>query len=309
MRSCSRTSPRSAGWRSRDVLDRLAGREIDVLIVDAFDGQRLESMMRRGTRNLPAARVLVVLGVGDGGPLDALDIQVPAARSVLTLKGPPTDVQLRAVSIFLLALSHDLPLHEALVMARTVSPAIRADLAASPESLHDLRLTSVWAALERRLAELSGAVGPGTIADLSEHVSGLPVPTQDVGCALVTGVSEARVMMEVDFARESGGLHPPARAYRQLAEAQEAMRRLHASPAAPRAALTERPFRVVNIGLRRQGDILAPGALSTYVEASRSLVAGGCYDLDVQIGAPVARQPRRRRPEDGSAPPTGRPPR
>jgi len=270
----------------RDALARLAEQDIDVLIVDAFDGRWLDSMTRRRARSLGAVRVVIVLGVGDGGPLEAVDIHMPTARSVLTVKGPPIDAQFPAVSSFLLALSHDLPLHEALATARNAAAGVRIDLSASPESLHDLRLTSAWAELERDLAELSGSVGPGTAEELiRQGTAGLPAAAQDAVRELVTGVSEARRMMEVDFAMESEGLHPLARARRRLAEAHEAVRKLRALPVA-RDTPAEQPFRVVNMGLRRQGDILAPGALSNYVDPERSLVAGGRYDLDVQIGAP-----------------------
>jgi hypothetical protein len=278
------------GWleEPRDVLPRLAERDIDVLIVDAFGASDLGSRLRRRARRPGTLRLVIVLGAGDGGALDAGDIRIPAARSVLTVKGPPGDGQLQAVRDFLLALSHDRPLHEALVSVR--SQQYRADLSASPESLHDLRLASARAALERDLAELSGSVGPGTTQQLNEQVTrDLPATEQDTGRELVTGVSQARqVAAQVSFTRESLGLYPLARACRHLVSARGALHRLRA-PAltlTSRDITTEPPFRVVNMALRHRGDAVAPGAASGYLDERRTLAAAGPYDLDVQIGAP-----------------------
>jgi hypothetical protein len=272
----------------RDVVQWLADRAIDVLVIDAADAQSLASMMtRRARRAAHTLRTVVILGQGDGGPLDAAAIQLPAGRSVLTVKGPPNDTQLAAVNSFLVALSHDLPLHDALVGARALHPAVSIDLSASPASLHDLRLSAAWGVLERELAALSGTVGPGSAQQLRQQLAVQPgTSAYDDVDELVTGVTDARTM-HVDFARETLGLHPLARARRSLAVAEAATHRLQTAGPISRATDTAQPPRVVNIGVRRGDDMVAaPDADSVYVEATRSLVAGGRYDLDVQIGAP-----------------------
>ncbi|WP_432842746.1 hypothetical protein [Dactylosporangium sp. CA-092794] len=254
----------------------LPDHEIDVLVVDAVDAAALR-------RSRARVRLAIVLGTGDGGPLDAAGVRLPFARSVLTVKGPPGAGQPAAVRALFDALSHDLPLHEALRLVRDAAgPARGVTLSASPSSLHDLRLTSAWGMAERRLMELSGNVGHARPGELGLRVAELTADLRPDGLDLVGGVLAAR-RAQFDFGRERGGLLPLAEVGRDLGRALDALRRL---PAGAAATVPEGAGRVVNLGLRRgPGTLAAPFTESTYVARTRSVVAGGRYDLDAQIGA------------------------
>jgi hypothetical protein len=267
------------------VVARLAEREIDLLVLDASDAHTLDRLIGRRARS--RVRVAVVLGVGDGGMLDAIVPRLRFVRSVLTVKGPPDGGQLQVLRSFLIALSHDLPLHDALILTRTANPARGIELSASPVSLHDLRLTSAWAAVERSLTELSGSVGRGAPDLLRQQITDLlPAADHAFGRDLVSGVSEAR-NLQLNFAQEKGGLHRLAGALQGLARAARSARSLRGVELSQPAAVPgERPVRVVNLGLRRRGDMVAAaGAVSSFVDVQRSVVANGRYELDVQIGA------------------------
>ncbi|MFC4068691.1 hypothetical protein [Actinoplanes subglobosus] len=255
------------------VADLLARRDIDLLVLDAFDAAELAgAATARPTRQ---ARVAIVLG--SSGPPELMPPvgDTFPARSVFTVTGAPGD-QDRLVTSLLRAVSHDLPLHDALGEIRNGSPAgIR--LSASPDSLHDLRLSSAWAGIDEKAMTMSGFVGAGVVEP--------PGDLQPLTGDLVANLQEAR-RLEVDFARESHGLHVLAEARLRLGSAEQTLTALR--QAAP-AGRTDRPadrVRVVNLALKRRGEQVAPqGTGSVFVERVCSLAAGERYQLDVQVGA------------------------
>lgn len=276
----------------------LATAPADVLLLDGWDAAALAGgRLRRDT-----VRLAVVLAE----PTDAavgLVRNLGFARSVLVLGGPADAEQLAMLTAAFDALAHDLPLHEvAAVAARVAVGPRRVRLVASPESVQDLRLVDAWSGVVVAGHRLAGGVGRGVLDSLGLDIAGYAAGVRSMALfgapadalrEAVSGVAD----MEIQFTRESRGLHPLAYTSARLVAARELTNRLVAAlptPPAPvgvpppgAAVLTPEPTRVVNLGLRRVED-LGTGGEHVYVEREASVAAGTRYDLDVQIGAPWA---------------------
>jgi hypothetical protein len=280
---------------SRDIPDvvelaeYLAEHDVDLIVLDASAAQRLSAAQPAAGRQ-SVLRAVVVLAEGNGGLLDGAGAAVPWARSTFLVKGPPDAEQFTVLQQLLVALSHDLPLHDALVFLRNgMATPNRVQLFASPDSLHDLRLTSAWSAIERSLAGINGTVGQRAGEDEAHLSEAMPQADPSLLRRVVDDVAEVR-RLNLDFAFESRGLLPLASAWQRLVSAFDGARLLRNGgqngAQVPSAAAQDPQPRVVNLGLRRGAEVLAaPNTGSTYVDPSRSLVAGGRYELDVQIGA------------------------
>ncbi|WIM93244.1 CHAT domain-containing protein [Actinoplanes oblitus] len=264
-----------------DVIRRQPEGDVDVLVLDAYDARALTA-----AGSSAGIRAAIVLGAGPAAAHTDPESVLPLARSVITVAGPPDAVQLDIIALLLRGVSRDLPLHEAVREAATHHDAQGRVIAlsASPDALHDLRLTAAWDSVEGSVVALSGTIGAGTGS--TTVASMFPPEQHELGRSLIADVDAAR-HLEFSFTGEAHGLIPLAIARKAVADAERAAREL-ASAFAPGTdpTVTRDGVRVVNLGLRRRGDQVGPpGVRTSYVEHVCSLAAGQRYDLEVQIGA------------------------
>lgn len=264
---------------ARSAWQHLNERDVDLLILGHGDASRL--VVPRRSR----VRLAVVLGRQPESALRIAAMPLWGVRSVLLLPPPSGTAlgstyeseQLDEVGRLLRALSHDLPLHDAV---REAMPGWDGTgLAGSPQSLQDLRLSSVWLEAERRVVSFEGLLGAGAHqwSTLERRVEpgSLPVLRREM---------PVPSMPDINFLREVDGLHPLGDVVRRLDEMEEWL--AGAVSRGARSPEEARPTRVVNIQLQRQAGTLARDAHSTYVDPYRSLAASSRYSLEVQIGAP-----------------------
>jgi hypothetical protein len=260
----------------------------DVLLVDAWDA----AVLAGARLGRDAVRLAVIL-TDAVSPSVEFARGLTFARSALVLGGPADQLQLNGLVQAFDALAHDLPLHEVTAATANAMGSSRwIRLVASPGSLHDLRLVDAWSAIVAAGQRLRGAVGAGDLDQAAPEVIEVLDATSDLTLfthqrEIFHEAIEGSAMLEVDFARESLGLHPLAFTRARLATAHDLARRVAAQvgSTAPSGPDATDPDRVVNLGLRRRG-ARHPDDPSLYVERSATVVAGAAYDLDVQIGAP-----------------------
>ncbi|HEX7167896.1 MAG TPA: CHAT domain-containing protein [Acidimicrobiales bacterium] len=260
-----------AAFESVTDAAEVAALRTDIVVLDGSDAAALD---RRRGQSI-AARLAVVLG--DEGPTRVPVALLRGARSVIRVEGPRDDRQTEAVGRLFEALSHDSPIHEAVMeMRRAAGLDVR--LHGTAASMHDLRLSDAVSALARDAFDLAARSGE-----------------------VVVNIDE----LQYNFDRESHGLRPVAEGRNVILRARDALRRVVSGggpgkmaprddfggdPMAPRDEpdgpddATDAAPRVVNVGLRRLG-VWAPASGQLYLDAHTSLAVGGTYLLDVQIGA------------------------
>ncbi|WP_324651586.1 hypothetical protein [Georgenia sp. H159] len=274
----------------RETVEHLATTRTDLLIVDARTATRL-----RRARPPTAVLLTVVLGTGYGGPTEGLGLHLPWSRNVLHLTqaypGPPYAV----VDELLVALSHDLPLHDAVreALMATDRPPEQGRLSGSATSLHDLRLIAVWEEIERETARLRGTLGSATIRSF-EAVAPEAVHRWSARTALHSWTTEAaatgRLLPDLGsvglaFTYEREGLLPLSDAQAHLELARDLVHDL-AATAPPDPEQVVAVPRVVNLGLRRSSTGVSAAGSFVYADSGTVLAVGRRYTLDVQIGAP-----------------------
>ncbi|SEJ00172.1 hypothetical protein [Demequina mangrovi] len=247
-------------------------------------------------RSIPKGEVAlaIVLTDGAGGSLETLAIAPAWARSAVVVPGTVTVSAIEIVEVLLDALSHDLPLHDAVAETIRRTRAVL-DLVASPETVHDLRLSTVWDDLEREETALISRVGE-LRSDTFERLDSLSDPPAMIRRFLDRQAHTARSsdplaelradmrLTEVSFNHETEGLLPLRRAQIRLERGHELERWLGNQQ--PERLLTSPTPRVVDIRLRHGDLTVAPFARSVYVGRDMPLLPGSRYALEVQIGAP-----------------------
>lgn len=283
---------------AREAAAHMQEGDVDIIVADAADASRLKLRPKL----VRPARLAIVLGSGDGGPTEGAALALSWCRSLLLAPGPAAPSRLQAVSEMLFGLSHDLPLHDAVTWAADLSGG-RLRLSASAESLHDLRLTSAWEAIERETTSLQGLLGA---ADLSSVIEGaapwkpavewvsrvrtLEGPSPGIPFEVLPDPEESLLPnlgnVRIGFAMEREGLLPLAGAKARLGRVRDLVRDMTAAEPTLRARGPADADRVVNLGVRRSSTAVAPGATAVYADQRSVLAADRSYTLDVQVGSP-----------------------
>lgn len=168
----------------------------------------------------------------------------------------------------------DLPLHD--IVAGLHAEGMRARLHADPWSTHGLRLGDLYEGLVRTTTHLAGSFRP-RIAPLVDPVDGR--------LRRFTLQAIERVQ-DLDVAFGLPGQHAAelVQASVAIADAQERL----ALAAEEDAGLDEPQDRVVNLSVHRTGGRPVDPRSRVYIGAGTRLARLGSYELDVQIGGPIA---------------------
>ncbi|WP_019136130.1 hypothetical protein [Cellulomonas massiliensis] len=268
----------------------------DLLVVDPYSWQEVDPAV--------AARTgLVVLGRFDDDEGSDAPVDTRGAPAVVEVRGDYGSV-VELVDALLWALSHDRPLHDAvhdarnLVAYRGLAPTAGIRLAANPESVHALRLTSAWSELERRYREVSSAFGALARTQpfsepFTEAYGGLYVgrhisdPWWERAMVASAPVAESDVSW-ITFERESRGLFPLEDLRRRLERAEEFIHDASRDPTyqdlLDEVDVEAAPVRLLEVGVREVGGAGGAPASPAYLAPTAVLRPHTPYDVDVQIG-------------------------
>lgn len=267
----------------------------DLLVVDPYSWQEVDPSV--------AARTgLVVLGRFDDDEGSDAPVDTRGAPAVVEVRGDYSSV-VELVDALLWALSHDRPLHDAvhdarsLVAYRGLPPPAGIRLAANPESVHALRLTSAWSELERRYREVSSAFG--SLSRLPVQADGdggagvlplpgrIPDPWWERAREASAPVAETDVSW-ITFERESRGLFPLEDLRTRLERAEEFIHDASRDPSYQDLLdgedLEAAPVRLLEVGVREVGGAGGAPASPAYLAPTAVLRPHTPYDVDVQIG-------------------------